>query len=71
LLAAVEEGSPITAAKLRPQNIAMAVSRVAPMRGLALMPAYSKNLQPWAVLSRRLEGRSASARATMPNRDEL
>jgi hypothetical protein len=70
-LVAVEEGSLIRAAKPRPQTMAMAVSRVASLRGLALMPAYSKNLQPWAVLSRRLERCSASARATMPNRDEL
>ena len=34
----------------------MAMSLVASMRGLALMPAYAKNLLPWSVVSRPLEG---------------
>jgi LysR family hca operon transcriptional activator len=37
-------------------NIAMAISLVASTRGLALMPAYVKNLLPWSVISRPLEG---------------
>jgi LysR family hca operon transcriptional activator len=37
-------------------NIAMAMSLVASTRGLALMPAYAKNLLPWSVVSRPLEG---------------
>lgn len=37
-------------------NMAMAISLVASTRGLALMPAYSKNLLPWSVVSRPLEG---------------
>ena len=37
-------------------NIAMAVSLVASTRGLALMPAYAKNLLPWSVVARPLEG---------------
>ena len=37
-------------------NMAMAMSLVASTRGLALMPAYSKNLMPWSVVSRPLEG---------------
>ena len=37
-------------------NISMAMSLVASMRGLALMPAYAKNLLPWFVISRPLEG---------------
>ena len=37
-------------------NIAMAVSLVASTRGLALMPAYAKNLLPWSVVSRPLSG---------------
>ena len=37
-------------------NLAMAVSLVASTRGLALMPAYAKNLLPWSVVSRPLEG---------------
>jgi LysR family hca operon transcriptional activator len=37
-------------------NMAMAMSLVASTRGLALMPAYAKNLLPWAVVSRPLEG---------------
>ena len=37
-------------------NLAMAISLVASMRGLALMPAYAKNLLPWSVVSRPLEG---------------
>jgi LysR family hca operon transcriptional activator len=32
------------------------MSLVASMRGLALMPAYAKNLLPWSVVSRPLEG---------------
>jgi LysR family transcriptional regulator, hca operon transcriptional activator len=37
-------------------NMAMAISLVASTRGLALMPAYAKNLLPWSVVSRPLEG---------------
>ena len=37
-------------------NIAMAISLVASIRGLALMPAYAKNLLPSSVVSRPLEG---------------
>jgi LysR family hca operon transcriptional activator len=37
-------------------NISMAMSLVASLRGLALMPAYAKNLLPWFVVSRPLEG---------------
>ncbi len=37
-------------------NMAMAMSLVASIRGLALMPAYAKNLLPWSVVSRPLEG---------------
>src|SRR4029077_14265479 len=33
-------------------NMAMAMSLVASTRGLALMPAYAKNLMPWSVVSR-------------------
>jgi LysR family hca operon transcriptional activator len=36
--------------------MAMAMSLVASTRGLALMPAYAKNLLPWSVVSRPLEG---------------
>ena len=35
--------------------MAMAMSLVASTRGLALMPAYAKNLLPWSVVSRPLE----------------
>jgi LysR family hca operon transcriptional activator len=37
-------------------NLAMAMSLVASTGGLALMPAYAKNLLPWSVVSRPLEG---------------
>jgi LysR family transcriptional regulator, hca operon transcriptional activator len=37
-------------------NMAMAMSLVASTRGLALMPAYAKNLLPSSVTSRPLEG---------------
>jgi LysR family transcriptional regulator, hca operon transcriptional activator len=37
-------------------NLAMAMFLVASTRGLALMPAYAKNLLPWSVVSRPLEG---------------
>jgi LysR family hca operon transcriptional activator len=37
-------------------NMAMAMSLVASTRGVALMPAYAKNLLPWSVVSRPLEG---------------
>ena len=37
-------------------NLAMAISLVASTRGVALMPAYAKNLLPWSVVSRPLEG---------------
>jgi LysR family hca operon transcriptional activator len=36
-------------------NMAMAMSLVASTRGLALMPAYAKNLMPWSVVSRPLQ----------------
>ena len=37
-------------------NMAMTISLVASTRGLALMPAYAKNLLPLSVVSRPLEG---------------
>ena len=37
-------------------NMAMAISLVASTRGLALMPAYAKNLLPCSVVSRPLKG---------------
>lgn len=37
-------------------SVSMALSLVASMRGLALMPAYAKNLLPSSVVSRPLEG---------------
>jgi LysR family hca operon transcriptional activator len=37
-------------------NMAMAMSLVASTRGLALMPAYAKNLLPRSVVSRPLQG---------------
>jgi LysR family hca operon transcriptional activator len=37
-------------------NIAMAITLVASMRGLSLMPAYAKNMLPWSVVSRPLKG---------------
>ena len=37
-------------------NMATAMSLVASTRGLALLPAYAKNLLPWSVTSRPLEG---------------
>ena len=37
-------------------NLAMAMSLVASTRGLALMPAYAKNLLPWSVICPPLEG---------------
>jgi LysR family hca operon transcriptional activator len=39
-------------------NMAMAISLVASTRGLALMPAYAKNLLPPSVVSRPLEGQA-------------
>jgi LysR family hca operon transcriptional activator len=39
-------------------NMAMAMSLVASTRGLALMPAYAKNLVPRSVVSRPLEGKA-------------
>src|SRR5271163_2916922 len=39
-------------------NLAMAMSLVASTRGLALMPAYAKNLLPWSVVSRPLAGKA-------------
>src|SRR5437773_12521680 len=40
----------------RVDNMPMAMSLVASTRGLALMPAYAKNLLPSSVVSRPLEG---------------
>jgi LysR family hca operon transcriptional activator len=39
-------------------NMAMVMSLVASTRGLALMPAYAKNLLPTSVVSRPLEGKA-------------
>jgi LysR family transcriptional regulator, hca operon transcriptional activator len=39
-------------------NMAMAISLVASTRGLALMPAYARNLLPPSVVSRPLEGQA-------------
>jgi LysR family transcriptional regulator, hca operon transcriptional activator len=36
----------------------MAMSLVASTRGLALMPAYARNLLPWSVVSRPLAGKA-------------
>jgi hypothetical protein len=44
-------------------NMAMAMSLVASTRGLALMPAYAKNLLPWSVVSRPLEGEAPNHRS--------
>lgn len=41
-------------------NLAMAMSLVASTRGVALMPAYAKNLLPWSVTSRPLTGPPAT-----------
>jgi LysR family transcriptional regulator, hca operon transcriptional activator len=41
-------------------NMAMAMSLVASTRGLALMPAYAKNLLPSSVVSRPLEGEATT-----------
>jgi LysR family hca operon transcriptional activator len=38
-------------------NMAMAISLVASTRGLALMPAYARNLLPWSVVARPLQGK--------------
>jgi LysR family hca operon transcriptional activator len=37
-------------------NLAMAVSLVASMRAVTLVPAYAKNFLPWSVVSRPLKG---------------
>lgn len=39
-------------------NLAMAMSLVASTRGVALLPAYAKNLLPWSVTNRPLIGES-------------
>jgi LysR family transcriptional regulator, hca operon transcriptional activator len=46
-------------------NLAMAMSLVASTRGLALMPAYAKNLLPWSVVSRPLEGETPTIDLTV------
>jgi LysR family transcriptional regulator, hca operon transcriptional activator len=46
-------------------NLAMAMSLVASTRGLALMPAYAKNLMPWSVVSRPLEGEAPTIDLTV------
>ena len=37
-------------------NLAMAMSLVASMRGVTLLPTYANNFLPWSVVSRPLEG---------------
>jgi LysR family hca operon transcriptional activator len=37
-------------------NLGMAMSLVASMRGVTLIPAYAQNFLPWSVISRPLEG---------------
>jgi LysR family hca operon transcriptional activator len=46
-------------------NMAMAMSLVASTRGLALMPAYAKNLLPSSVVSRPLEGEAPTIEVAM------
>jgi LysR family hca operon transcriptional activator len=46
-------------------NLAMAISLVASTRGLALMPAYAKNLLPESVVSRPLEGEAPTIDVAM------
>jgi LysR family hca operon transcriptional activator len=46
-------------------NMAMAMSLVASTRGLALMPAYAKNLLPSSVVSRPLEGEAPTIELTV------
>jgi LysR family hca operon transcriptional activator len=46
-------------------NLAMAMSLVASTRGLALMPAYAKNLLPLSVVSRPLEGEAPTIEVAM------
>src|SRR5271169_5947648 len=48
-------------------NMAMAMSLVASTRGLALMPAYAKNLLPWSVVSRPRPGAWARADCRRPH----
>jgi len=40
----------------RVDNLAMAMSLIASTRGVALLPAYSRNFIPWSVTSRPLAG---------------
>jgi LysR family hca operon transcriptional activator len=40
----------------RVDNLAMAMSLIASIRGVALLPEYAKNFLPWAVTSRPLMG---------------
>jgi len=40
----------------RVDNLAMAMSMIASTRGVALLPAYAKNLLPWSVTNRPLDG---------------
>ncbi len=37
-------------------NLGMAISLVASTRGVTLLPAYAKNILPWSVVSRPLDG---------------
>src|SRR5580692_15399 len=46
-------------------NLAMAISLVASTRGLALMPAYARNLLPWSVVSRPLEGEAPTIKVVV------
>jgi DNA-binding transcriptional LysR family regulator len=48
----VEAGTPIEDVCRGVDNMAMAMSLVASTRGVALMPAYAKNLLPPSVVSR-------------------
>jgi LysR family transcriptional regulator, hca operon transcriptional activator len=52
----VEAGTPIEDVCRGVDNMAMAMSLVASTRGVALMPAYAKNLLPPSAVSRPLEG---------------
>lgn len=44
----------------RVDNLGMAMSLITSTRGIALLPAYTKNFLPWSVVSRPLEGEGAS-----------
>jgi hypothetical protein len=56
-------------AKHEVDNLGMAISLVASIRGVTLLPAYARNFLPWSVTSSPLEGKNDRSGGRIPDRE--